>query len=40
VNVAEATMAKQADLWPYGSVNIDIISNRVFWKNLNYPNIL
>jgi hypothetical protein len=35
VNVAEAALAKQADLWPCGSVNIGIISNRVFWKNRN-----
>jgi hypothetical protein len=24
---------KQADFWPCGSVNIGVISSRVFWKN-------
>jgi hypothetical protein len=39
VNVAEATLAKQADLWPCGSVNIGIISKRVFWINRNQLNV-
>jgi hypothetical protein len=30
VNVAGATLAKQADLWPCGSVNTGTISSRVF----------
>jgi hypothetical protein len=33
MNAAEATLAKQAGLWLCGSVNIGIISKRVFWKN-------
>jgi hypothetical protein len=30
VNVAEATLANQADLWPFGSVNTGTISKRFF----------
>jgi hypothetical protein len=30
VNVAEAILAKQADLWPCGSVNTDTIYSKIF----------
>jgi hypothetical protein len=39
VNVAEATLAKQADLLLCSSMNTGTISNRVFQKNKNYPNM-
>jgi hypothetical protein len=35
VNVAGATLAKEADLWLCGSGNIGITSRKVFWKSLN-----
>jgi hypothetical protein len=35
VNVAEAALAKQADLWLCSFMNIGTTSKRVFWKNQN-----
>jgi hypothetical protein len=35
VNVAEATLVKQADLWPCSFVNIGITSKKVFYEDEN-----
>jgi hypothetical protein len=39
VNVAEATLAKQADFRPCGSVNIGTISKTFFYTNQNLLSI-
>jgi hypothetical protein len=35
VNVAEDMLAKQAELSPCGSMNVGIISKKVFYRNQN-----
>jgi hypothetical protein len=39
LNVAEASLVKQADCQPRNFMNTGTISERVFWKNQNWPNI-